>query len=396
MRGAGASPGFLGLPLLLSGGLLAGTILQFLIGTLAPGITRDLGLTENRFGLAVTLLFAVGGGAAASSGRVIAIVGLRRAFVGVQVLVLVALTVFATQRTSLSLIVAMVTAGIAMGIVNPVTNGIVGRYIPAELRTSTVGVVQSGVQAGALLAGLAAPVAIALGGWERSLLVIALAPLVVALAAPRIVPPDTPRGQRRHGRASPALKRFTARSALYALAMALGSSTAIAYLPLFASSRLEFSDGTAGAVGAVSGAVGLAARLALTRSRAQLAHRLRPFLSRLALVASASLGLVAVSPLAPWLIWPAALLFGASALAWIAVLLAGLVEVAEPGSVEGVTGRVFVGFYVGLLAGPAAFGLLLRAGHSYVTGWLLAAGAFLVAAVLAATSVRVPVPTLLE
>jgi predicted MFS family arabinose efflux permease len=368
------------LTLLLAAGLLIGTITQFLVGTLAPSITRDLDLGASQFGLIVSLLFAVGCLGAASSQWLVQRLGLRLAFMSVQWLVAMALTLLALVQTQSALVGSAILAGVAMGIINPITNAVIARDVNAPAQTPVVGVVQSGVQVGTLIAGLAAPAAVVLGNWDRPLLVLAAGAVLVSLAAPRLMDADWA-DRVAEGVAIPSdLRTLAYAFVAYAFLMAAGAAVMFAYLPLYASERLGFSDGAAGLLGAVFGAVGFAARLLFTRSRTAIGPRLGRLLVGLGMGAAGALILVALAPQAPWLTWAGAALFGATAVAWPAVLLAGVVEVGGSSLAARLTSWVFIGFYAGLLATPALFGRVVESGLGYTVGWLLAAGIFLAAA----------------
>lgn len=379
------------LRVVLAAGLLMGTVTQFLLGALAPAITRDLGLTASRFGAAVTALFAVGTAAAATADRVIRVLGPRRTYLAAQLAVGTALLVLGTVPTQLALAAAVVLAGGAMGVVNPTTNAVIARDVAGPHRTRVVGYVQSGVQAGALLAGFTATAAVLLGGWQRAVVVVSAGAFAVAAATHQLLPADAGAPREARPDVPHNLRHLAHTFAVYAFFMAAGAAVVFAYLPLYAAQHVGFTHAAAGALAAVFGVVGIAARVALTRMSFVSGGRLPRVMFALGTGAAISLLMVAAAARAPWMLWAAALVFGATAVSWPAVLMAALVEIAGARFAARLTSWVFVAFYLGLLATPAAFGVVVE-GPGYGPGWMLAAALFAVAAVVGSRVRTQPVP----
>jgi nitrate/nitrite transporter NarK len=156
-----------------------------------------------------------------------------------------------------------------------------------------------------------------------------------------------------------------------------------AYLPLYLVERAGASHELAGAVVAAIGVVGVGSRIAWGWASERMPSFTLPLLL-LGLGAVLAVAMVAaVERIGLWIAWPAAIVFGASAVTWNAVGM--LAVITESGSrlAGRASGVVTAGFYIGFVGSPMVFGLVVDAAQDYLPAWLL------VMAVFAATVVVV-------
>lgn len=88
------------------------------------------------------------------------------------------------------LLTGAAVAGIPLSVANPATNRLVAEHLPAGGRGAVMGLKQSGVQAGALLAGVSLPVTAGVFGWRPVLVAAAGLPLLALVIALLLLPPD--------------------------------------------------------------------------------------------------------------------------------------------------------------------------------------------------------------
>ncbi|HEX5578031.1 MAG TPA: hypothetical protein VFY43_00005, partial [Candidatus Limnocylindria bacterium] len=70
-----------------------------------------------------------------------------------------------------------------------------------------------------------------------------------------------------------------------------------------------------------------------------------------------------------WVAWPAAILFGATAVTWNAVGNLAVITESGTGLAGRATGLLAFGFYIGFVGSPMLFGLLVDATESYALAW---------------------------
>jgi nitrate/nitrite transporter NarK len=158
--------------------------------------------------------------------------------------------------------------------------------------------------------------------------------------------------------------------------MGTGVAAINAYLPLYLVERAGASQAAAGSVVATIGVVGIGSRIAWGWASERMPSFSLPLLL-LGIGAVLAVGMVAaVERIGLWVAWPAAVLFGASAVTWNAVGM--LAVISESGSrlAGRASGAVTAGFYIGFVASPMLFGWLVDATRDYVSAWLLVAAVF--------------------
>ena len=183
---------------------LAGTA----TAVLAPAIARDAGVAPALVGVFVGLVYCGAMAASLLSGRAIARLGPIRVS---QICVLLcagglALVPLATGAAgaAAALVVGALVIGLGYGPITPASSQVLARTAPPERMALTFSIKQTGVPAGAALAGATLPALALAFGWRPALFAVVAIGLVIALAAEpsRAVldtvarDPDAPRSRR--------------------------------------------------------------------------------------------------------------------------------------------------------------------------------------------------------
>ena len=354
-----------------------GTFAGYAFGILAPDFRASFGLSRFELGLLTTAFFLVGGSVSLLAGLATDRLGARRVMVVALVASAVALTGMALAPGYGVLLAMAALAGVALAAGNPVTNKLVAVHIAPGERGLIMGGKQSGVQVGAFVAGaLLAPLAVVLG-WRAALAGSALLPLGAIVLALAIIPadrrpvPDPPPTEP----AGP-LPRGVFWLAAYAFLMGSGVATINAYLPLYLVERAGASLELAGMVAATIGLVGIGSRIAWGWASERMRQYSLPLLLLGVLAVLAVLLVAAVESAGLWLAWPAAVLFGASAVTWNAVGNLAVITSSGTARAGRATGILTFGFYIGFVASPVLFGWLIDRGVAYGLAWLGVAGVF--------------------
>ena len=221
-----------------------------------------------------------------------------------------------------------------------------------------------------------APLAVAVGwraalGWSAAIPALAI---VVALAVvPHDPPPPKPEEHAHEARSTHGVRLLMA----YAFLMGTGVAAVNAYLPLFLVERAGASSGVAGSVVATIGLVGIVSRVSWGWASERMRSLNGPLLV-LGLGAAVAIGLFgSVEVLGLWVAWPAAALFGATAVTWNAVGMLAVITESGTRRAGRASGVVTFGFYIGFVASPVAFGWLVDRMDGYLLAWTLVAIAFL-------------------
>jgi len=349
-----------------------GTFAGYAFGVLGPNLVEEFGISRSQLGLLTTVFFLVGGPLSLVAGPATDRFGPRRVMLIAFAIAAVTLVGMALAPAYPAMLVAAGLAGLALATGNPVTNKLVAVHLSPGSRGLVMGGKQAGVQVGAFLAGaLLAPLAAGVGwrpalGWAAVVPVIAL--LVALVVVPRDVASVPAAGEDEAPRGLPSGVRWLA---VYAFLMGSGVAAVNAYLPLYLVERAEASQELAGAVVATIGLVGIVSRLAWGWASERMPTFSLPLLM-LGAGAVVAIGLIlAIERVGLWMAWPAAILFGATAVTWNAV--GNLAVITESGS--GLAGRasgiLTFGFYLGFVASPVLFGLLVDTTGSYTLAWSL-------------------------
>jgi len=261
-------------------------------------------------------------------------------------------------------------AGIASGFSNPATNRLISEEFATGRQSLIVGVKQSGVQIGVFLGGWLLPVFSMWWGWRWAVIAFAAVPLAFA-GIYSAGPPRVHAGREdTAGEPFSRIPRMIYRLAVYGFTMGTGMSVVLAYLPLYAEEVLGMSQGQAGLALAVTGLVGIPARLGWARVAEGRFGSVRSL--RIIALTAVAMGLVLAfgHHLGSWTIWMAAALIGLSGSAWNAVGMLAIIQILPTSLAGRGSGIVLLGFLTGLGLGAPLVGLSVDLLGIYTPGWL--------------------------
>ena len=365
-----------GFALNLALAMAASTFLSFAFGALGPVLREDLGLSRAELGFVVTAYLATGGLFSPLVGRPIRRLGSRRGLFVLYAYSLLGYLIVAIAPSFVWLLIAIAVAGISGAGSNPLTNHVIASHGGAGSRGVLLGVKQSGVQFGAVIAGSVLPSIAIWQGWRTALIAASAMPLLgIALTGSLVGgEADLDLAEGREGprlreivRSHPFLLGLTG----YAVLMGGAMSATSVYLPLYAFERLSFSVPLAGMLAAAIGFVGVPARIIWGRIVEGRQHALATDLAAVALASALSAILLLIAGLGgEWALWVAAAGFGAFTSAWNVVAMMATIRDLPRGDSAAGTGVVQLGFYIGLMSGPSLFGLVLGEAGSYGRAWV--------------------------
>jgi sugar phosphate permease len=354
------------------------------LGTLAPFIKTDLVLSSFQFGLLVS---AVSIGSALSQMPA----GLLSDFLGARIMLAAAvgsigatIALFSCSPNYAAALLLLLLYGGGVGIVGPSTSKSVMDWFPPIGRATAMGIKQTGVNFGGILAGLLFPVLVLTLAWRNSFLVVGLAQVAVAVLIYRLA------------REAPAPVRIAPQPLAWGkiLRMAMQRDILIlggvafcfmasqfcfsTYMILFLTQEMGFSIVKAGQYFALAYLVGAGGRVFWSLvSDYFLAGRRKGLLSLVALIllaASLGMGLLSFYPgLSPLLVL-LMFAFGVSGIGWNALYLTILGESVGRESTGLATGAGYFYGFLGSLVVPPLFGLLVDTTGHYGWAWLLITG----------------------
>ncbi|WP_160049401.1 MFS transporter [Nocardiopsis sp. JB363] len=359
--------------------VMAWSMLQlFAVAALAPSIGPELGIGPAALGGAAGAGFAVAAVFSPWAGRLADRWGARTCTAALLVTNALALGLASAARDGLGLACALALGGVAQALANPASNKAVSALFVGGRRAKVIGWKQSGVQLGALVAGVPLVLTAATIGWRAAMASLAVGSLVLALWA--LV--ELPRGAERSlAPEAPPTWSQVAPLAFFSVFLGVGVSSVNAHLTLFSTTDLGLSAVQGGALLAVLGAAGVAGRVFWTGRAAR--SGATPLLAPLAAGAAAGPVLLWASLWWGPLVWLAALVVGGLAVAANAVSMVAVVSGVSPSSVGRASAWVAAGFFTGFAVGPAVLGLVAQA-WGYGTAWLWPAVALVCAAAIAA------------
>ncbi|MBE0614440.1 MAG: MFS transporter [Burkholderiales bacterium] len=265
--------------------------------------------------------------------------------------------------------------GSGYGLVNPVSSQILASAAPPRMRSLIFSIKQTGVPVGGALAGALVPPLVLALGWRWAAVAVALLCLTVALA---IQPARVYDAAKKRGGTSGSVREFFAPLGLVfanppilelaIVSMIFGSAqlALIAYFVSYLNLELGYGLVAAGLIYSSAHVAGIVGRV----TWGAVADRwlsARSMLGLLGLMMALSgMGVAAFS--ADWPL-PAVIalsvLFGASAVGWNGVYLAEVARLAPPDRVGAITGGTQFLTFIGALAAPPLFGVVVGLAGNY-------------------------------
>ncbi|MEU6187675.1 MFS transporter [Nocardia sp. NPDC047038] len=369
---------------------MAFSMLQlFVLGALGPRLVPDLGMSTTALGLTTTMGFGTAALLSPLAGSAVDLLGPRRCLIALLLTVTVALGAIAAAPAYGVLLAAVALGGVPQALANPATNKAILAAIPPTYRAGVTGAKQSGVQLGAIAAGLPLTALAASAGWRTAVWTAAGIALLVALWVWRTLPADPSR--QHHGTTSSSIgdepqprgnDGIVYWLAVYSLFLGAAMASINTYLALFGERRLGLGAAAAGTLVAVLGVAGIAGRIGWARVAGN---------PRAAVVLPAGLAfgsgiaalLLAASALMTGVVWIAVIAVGIFGMAGNAVSMVLVIQRSAPGRAGRNSALVSAGFFAGFAIGPPLFGTVVPS-IGYSNSWLMVAVEFAVAAAVAA------------
>jgi MFS family permease len=365
----------------------------FLTGAVNVQLRADLAITESRVGLAITAFFSTAALGSLVLGRAAERLGASTAMrTGLVISVATLLGVALGARSAWTLTFVLLAGGVANALTQPSANLLLAERVRPERLGLGMALKQAGMPGATLLGGLAVPAVALTVGWRWAYVAGAgLALVALALVPSGRTARPTLRAENLSARAgggedpprpirSGRPDQPTWLLVLLSSAACLGAAAAGA-LAAFLVSGAEaagLAEGPAGLLLTAGSALGIASRLVhgwlADRGRLDPLRRVTLLLA----IGAAGYALLALHAPAAYLVGtPVAFAFGWS---WPGLFNLAVVR-ANPGAPAAATGTTQTGVYVGALAGPAGFGLLVDRG-GYDLAWAVTAAVSLAAAIV--------------
>lgn len=365
-----------------------------LLGSVGVQVKDDLGLGDAQLGAAIGGFFLVALVASPVAGRLVDMLGWRRTIRLLAAVTAASLLLVAALGGSYAALAPVVAlGGIAFSGASAASNVAVAQDVPATRHGLALGVKQSAVPLSTFFTGLAVPTVALTVGWRWAFAIAVLLPLAAALStldperSGRVGAPTLGAALRaalgRAGGRGPlgwADATVGRRLRLLAAAGALASASigALNGFSVVTAVAAGIDPGAAGALVAAAGIVSMVVRIAagwLIDRRPD-----RAFPTVVLLIAAGVAGFLLMASGRPaTTVLGLGLAFGAG-WGWPGLFHFGVIRsyATTPGRA---TGIIQAGFSAGLIAGPAAFGLLAD-GASYAVAWSVNAALALLAAVM--------------
>ena len=355
----------------------------FLLGGVAVQVRADLGFSEGRLGLLVTVYFALSAFASTTAGRLTERLGVRRAMVIVAVIAALSLTGMAIAPSWWFLLLAIAVGAGSNAFAQPASNLLLARAVDRARQGFAFGLKQGAVPLTSLLGGLAVPVFALTVGWRWAFATGALLALSLILIVPRKVPiPTFPKANPATRFAVPAL-REGARRPLTLLAVAaffgnFGSNALGVFLVehVVQAGSPEAFGGTMLMLGSVFGII---SRVSLGRWADRSA---RPvfFATASLMLFGGGLGYLLLASGRSALLVPALILTFGAGWGWNGLFSYSVVT-SHREAPAAATGIAQSGLFLGAMAGPGVFGVVVeRVG--FPTAWTMLAVSMVVASTL--------------
>src|SRR5688500_11071177 len=360
-----------------------GALSVLAVAPLAPLLLDAMQLSRVQVGLFLPAVYLGGVLMALPAGWLTDRLGVR-ATLGIGEVIIGVMVMCAAFTDSLpAFLGCLVLAGFGFSVLNPSTGKAVIEWFPPRRRGFAMGIKQTGLTLGGLIAALTMPPLALHLGWRRALATAgALSLLSAALvaityrtpaAAVAARPTEWPRVAE--------LGMFLRRPGvvivfLSGLALSIAQSAVLAYLALYAKETFAVSAVAAGQFLALAQVGGTGSRLAWGAiSDRFFGGRRRPGVMINALIGAAAYALLALGERLPTpLAVPLAVVAGAGAFGWVGLYLALVAEIGGVRYAGLLTGVAVAFSWSGVLVGPPIFGLVLQATGSYTAPWLILAG----------------------
>jgi len=345
---------------------------------LSPFLRDELNLTHAQVGMLMSFIYTGVVSASILSGWLSDLLGERRTLILGLAIQGVFLVSFACTHTFLIAGILLFLAGIGYSSVNPATNKGVMRWFPAQGRATAMGVKQTGIPLGGILAASILPGIALPFGWRFSIVLVGLTTLMVIFAV-RVWMPSTPPLRRER---SPIFwtqfwevvsNREILALSVMGIFLAGAQLSIVTHLVLFLKSEFLFSSVLAGIYLAVSQGGGIAGRVCWGLISDFVAGgRRKPVFLAIGIVAIIQLlflGHLNRDELEPAYLFLIILLAGFTTIGFHGVLYGLIVEAIRKEVVGLGTGFTLTITFLGVILFPPLFGHIVDRLGSYTRAW---------------------------
>lgn len=356
----------------LSFAMATGATGTYALATLSPFLVEAFSLSAGSVGILMGVIYFTAASTSGILGRRADRVDPSRIIYAGAICSFLAAIVFAIAPNVIVLGVFAILAGLAMAASNPGSNGMIARRLPPGSRAYATGIKQSGATGTGLYIAAVMPTLAVLIGWRLSALAVLVIPIlaVVTVLWSKRVHVEALHETVPHSVARVGKLPWLTWLSRYALLFGIATGICNGFYVLYSSERLGFGAVEAGLVFAVFSLASVCARIIWAR----LAERgidTGLLLVVIGVMGAASSLLAFGAPqLGPWAMWTAAALGGASIVGWNALAMVTIMQQVPVNAVGASSARMLRSFFIGLAAGPVAFGLVVEFA-GYGVGWIL-------------------------
>jgi ACS family hexuronate transporter-like MFS transporter len=363
----------------LTGAHVVGTMHSVSVLALAPVIRPDLGLNFAEFGLLMTAYSAGQVSGSIPAGALVDRVGVGWALVGASIVLSMGAALL-TQSEGLTLaLIALLIMGLGYSIINPATARGVMEWFPPNRRATAIGLKQTGVPVGGVLAASTLALTAFLS-WQTIIWLIAAATLCNAVICSRLAERPKTYGSRTTGPLAGFIRLARDRNfgilVLTAGLFNVGQYNFFTYLTSFMREALQASQEIASltlGLAQASSAIGRIGWGALSDMVCR--GRRKGLVVSICLTGSAFLAAMA----AVGSIWGMvagigiAMLLGLTIASFASLMQTMAVESVAPEHSGSSIGYITIGTASGSMIGPPLFGAVIDATGRFVDGWLITA-----------------------
>jgi predicted MFS family arabinose efflux permease len=356
-----------------------GAAIGFLFGFIATLLIEDLGLSRGAVGLLTSVYFGSTGIGSVAGGLVTDKLGARLAVAVDLVLVVVAAVAIVVFRSYAILLVASVLAGAGYSLANAGTNVAIAASVPLRRRALAMTIKTAGVPAVGVVGAFTAPWAGSRYGWPVVMAAIGVLALIALVATFVWLPSDRASvvGVDRSTPLPPGFLWFP----LGSFFLLAGSQPLFSWIVPFFVEAVGIDVASAGRASAVASTGGIVIMLLIARRSDRLGPQLRVrTMAALSLVSAIG---VTVTLSAVWLGAAIGILgtfIGLGAQLGVVGNLHAAIADRAPNAVGRASGVTMTGYYLGALAAPVTFGVLIDVSGAYVVPWVVMAACLVVAA----------------
>lgn len=367
------------------------TITFFALAVAASELQDEFNISKLQLGLLAAINTGVGGLVAPHAGRLSDRLGGRRAMGFTLATSGISAVLMALSQSYAMLFAASAVAGIPQGWGNPSCNKAIATGIERHRRGIITGVKQSGVQFAVFLTGFFVPWLTESYGWRSAMWLAAAMSFAFLLGLGAITVLEQNDTDATSDEVTPTTVRlppFVTQVAIYGFLLGIVGGGLGRFLPLFAEEEVGFTIQQAGWVFGLQGLIAIPFRL-LSGIALDRGVSARKMLLAMGIGGAASVLLIlAASPGPTVLLWVGTILGGMTLGSWNT---AANVSMIRQGAVAGrATGRLMLGFLIGLTVGGPAVGWSID-NFDYAPAWIASALLALSGAAIIAYRPKAPV-----